>query len=69
MGQLHQIVEWVKKEGEAHALSRVRLKVLGVTLKEGIALAQVQPSTSCSEECLKAIRAAASDVVGAPCPV
>jgi hypothetical protein len=68
MTTLHEIVEWVRSSGEVHAVNRLRLKVLGTTIKEGIALNDVTPTTTCSDACLSKVRDAATAVVGSPCP-
>ncbi len=68
MNTLHEIVEWVKRDGEAHAINRLRLKVLATTIREGLALSEVTPETQCSRDCLIAVRKAAAEIVGRPAP-
>ena len=68
MSSIYQVVDWVRTNGDIHAISRLRLKVLATTLKEGVALGDVTPETKCSRECLDRVRQAASEVVGKPCP-
>ncbi len=67
--KLYQVLQWVKQEGEAKAIDRIRAKVLPVTIKESIYLNQVTPETECSPACLQAIIQAANQVVGKPCPI
>lgn len=68
MAKLHDVVTWVQAQGDMNALNRLRLRVLASTIKEGISLSDVTPSTTCSDDCLRRVRDAASDIVGKPCP-
>ena len=65
---LYEVLQWVKSNGEPMALVRMRLKLLPLTVREGIVLEEVSASTPCSAAYLSATRAIASEVVGSPCP-
>lgn len=67
-GSLYDILEWAKKNGEVKVLDRIRVHVLPVTMQEKIRINEVTPTTTCSSACLEAVRKAASNVVGKPCP-
>lgn len=67
-GELYKVVNWVRKNGEVKALDRLRVMVLPITMEEGIRLAAVEPTTSCSTRALSAVRNAATTVVGQNCP-
>ena len=67
--KLYNVIQWVKDNGKAHSVNRMRLKVLASTVKEGISLDKITPNTDCSDACLDAVRKAAATVVGKPCPV
>ncbi len=66
---LYDVLNWAKTNGEVKVVERIRLRVIGWTMREGISLANVHPDTKCSGECLDAVRRAASEVVGKPCPL
>jgi len=68
MSTLFDVLEWAKQNGEVKIIDRIRVQVLPVTMKEGIALNDVTKDTACSAECLDAVRKAASEIVGQPCP-
>lgn len=67
-GSLYDIIEWAKQNGEVKVVDRIRVKVLPVTMQEKIVIAEVTPSTACSPACLDAVRQAAINIVGKPCP-
>jgi len=67
--KLYEIVKWAEQSGERRAVARIKLMVLGPSLKEGVSLTQVAPTTACSPELLREVHEAASFVVGSPCPV
>lgn len=67
-GALYRVLAWAREHGEPRALERIRLKMVKLSVREGINLAEVEPDTKCSAEYLEAIRNIASEVVGAPCP-
>jgi hypothetical protein len=66
--RLYEILQWAAANGEANVVARIRLKVLPLTVKEGILLDKVKPETEVSEPYLRAVRDAVSQVVGKPCP-
>lgn len=66
---LHRILEWARKEGDVAAMSRLRVILLPLTVRERIVLERVGPSTTCSSEYLAAARRAASQAVGKECPL
>jgi hypothetical protein len=66
---LYQVIDWAKTNGEVKVLDRIKLKTLSKLVQERVTLDQVTPATTCSPELVAAVRAAASDVVGKPCPV
>ena len=68
-GSLYDILNWAKTNGEVNALLRIRIMVLPLSVKEGIILDQVKPTSTCSEQYLHAVRKAAQEVVGKPCPM
>ncbi len=67
--KLYDILEWVKSNGEVKAMDRLRVKVLPVTMKEGLVLTDVTYDTTCSPETLRVIRDAATEIVGKECPI
>lgn len=67
MGTLFSICEWVKKEGSPDAIDRLRVKILAVLMKEGVTMKSMTKDTVISPGALKAVSAAASEVVGKPC--
>ena len=69
MGSIFGVLEWAKREGEVKAIARIRMRVLGDSVKEGVRLGDVKPDTRCSPQLLNKIRVAASEIVGKPCPV
>lgn len=66
-GELHKILQWVEANGEVRALSRLRIKLMPLTMKEKICLDDVGPTTEVSSAYLDAARAAAEEIVGVPC--
>ena len=68
MGSLFKILDWARQQGETTAFDRIRVKTLPVTLDEMLWLDEVTPDTQCLEKTLEAVREAASEVVGRPCP-
>ncbi len=66
--KLFDVLEWVRASGGADALLRLRLKVLPLSVREGIILDRVDATTKCSDAYLAAARKAASEVVGKVCP-
>jgi hypothetical protein len=66
---IYDVVQWVRTNGDIHAINRLRLRTLATTIKEGISISQLSPQTSCSEACLETVRQAASEIVGQECPV
>jgi hypothetical protein len=67
-GSLYDILEWAKSNGEVKVIDRIRVMVLPITMKEKIMLTNVTKTTACSNECLDAVRKAATQVVGKACP-
>ncbi len=66
---LRRVVAWVREHGRDEAVQQVRMRVLPATIREGLRWDAVDDKTPCSPEYMQAVRAAASDVVGVPCPV
>jgi hypothetical protein len=66
--RLYDILQWATANGEVNVVARIRLKILPLTVKEGIVLDRVKPETVVSESYLKAVREVVSEVVGKPCP-
>lgn len=65
---LFKIVQWAIQNGDEKALARMKVFALGVLMKEGVFLEKVDANTTCSAECLAAVKEAAAKVVGKPCP-
>jgi hypothetical protein len=65
---LYEILQWAAANGEVNVVARIRLKILPLTVKEGIVLDRVKPETTVSPEYLQAVRDVVSQVVGRPCP-
>lgn len=68
-GNLYRIVEWARREGDIAAISRMRVILLPLTVRERIVLDRVALETTCSPTYLSAARRAASDAVGKECPL
>jgi hypothetical protein len=68
-GRLFRVLEWAKDNGDVTTMSRVRVMVLPMTVKERIVLDRVGPATTCSTEYLEAVRRAVNNVVGKECPL
>ncbi len=66
---LFEILEWVRANGDPTALLRIRIKLLPLSVKEGIIFDKVEPTTRCSDLYMKATRSAATEVVGRECPL
>lgn len=66
--KLFQIIDWAKKNGEVKAVDRIKIRALSALMAENIQIQNITESTDCSGGCLEAIRKAASEVVGKPCP-
>ena len=69
MATLYEIIRWVRQEGEIQAESRLRMRTLPFTAREGLAFSSIGPSTEASRELLVAMRREASAIVGKPCPL
>lgn len=67
-GTLLAVVQWTQMNGDVSALSRLRMMVLPLTVKEGIIFDRVDGTTKCSPQYLDAVRDAASKIVGKECP-
>lgn len=65
-GDLHRILQWTAAHGEVQALSRLRIKLMPLSIKERIVMDDVDPQTVVSAEYLAAARKAAEEIVGAP---
>ncbi len=68
MSDLYRIMQWATSNGEVKAVSRIRMKMLPISVKEHVNLGAVDASTQCSPEFLAAFRKTASDIVGKNCP-
>ncbi|SES28323.1 hypothetical protein [Rhizobium sp. NFR03] len=68
MTALYDIITWTRENGEVMAESRLRMRTLPFTAREGLAFASIGPSTHASEELVVVMRKEASAVVGMPCP-
>lgn len=67
-GDLHRILQWTRDNGEVRSFERLRLRMLRLTVREGIRLDRVTTDTSCSEDYLRRVREAATEIVGTQCP-
>ena len=65
---LFHLLQWAEENGEVKILHRIRLKAMLITLEEGINLAEVEPETLCSKDCLQAINHIITELVGKPYP-
>lgn len=65
---LQDIVAWTERHGDERALARLKMCALGHLLREKIDLTALTPTTTCSPECLRALREGAELIVGRPCP-
>jgi hypothetical protein len=63
-----RVVAWVREHGRDEAVQQVRMRVLARTIEEGLRWDAVE-ERPCSPAYLDAVRVAASEVVGVPCPV
>lgn len=68
-GRLFRVLEWARANGDVTTVSRVRVMLLPMTVKERIVLDRVGPTTSCSTQYLDAVLRAVNDVVGRECPL
>ena len=68
MTSLYKIVCWVRDHGEIEAESRLRIRTLPLTVREGIAFAQIGPSTQCSPQLMNAMLKEAAQVIGKSYP-
>ena len=68
-GTLFEILQWARENGDITAVDRIRIYVLPQIVTEGFVFSEVGPSTTCSPVLLDAVRSAASEVVGKPCPI
>lgn len=67
-GELYSVIEWARKHGDVSTVSRLRMRVLPLTIKEHIIFDKVDANTSCSSQYLDAVRQAASELVGKEYP-
>lgn len=67
-GELNSVLAWVRTNGGRTMFNRLRIKILPQTVREGVVLDEVNAETTCSEAYLEAVRKAASDLLGQPCP-
>lgn len=65
---LYQILQWVKRNGDADTLARLRLKLLPETVREGIIFDRVTPDTDCSEQYLASMRRNIREMLGKDAP-
>lgn len=65
---LNDVVLWVKSQGNVKSFERLRLRLLGDALEEGIFWSKVDVNTTCSPAFLAKARKVASEIVGKPCP-
>ena len=65
---LYEIICWVRKHGEIQAESRLRIRTLPLTVREGISFDQIGPSTKGSPQLIDAMLREASLIVGESCP-
>ena len=65
---LYDIICWVRDQGEIQAESRLRIRTLPLTVREGIAFAQIGPSTQGSPQLLNAMVREATQVIGKAYP-
>ncbi len=68
-GRLYRILEWARVNGDVSTVSRIRMMVLPLTVKERIILDRVDATTVCSRAYLDAVRVAVKTVVGKECPL
>lgn len=66
---LFDVLSWVRQQGDPSAYIRLRLKLLPLSVREGLVLDEVQPMTSCSPDYLETARRMASEIVGRPFPM
>lgn len=67
-GELMRVLQWTRDNGEVRAFERLRLKMLRLTVREGIRLDRVTLDTKCSPDYLREVRTVATEIVGMPCP-
>ena len=60
---LHALIRWLRTEGPPRALDRVRLKMLGSTLKHKVDLEEVGPDTKVPDEYLDRFADVAAEVM------
>ena len=65
---LFAIVTWVRENGEVHSESRLRIRTLPLTMREGIPFTNIGPATNASPALIKAMLKEAALVVGKPFP-
>ncbi|TPV95975.1 MAG: hypothetical protein B7733_07205 [Myxococcales bacterium FL481] len=69
MATAHQIISWVRDEGNVEAVNRLRLRVIKSLVRHKTTLEQLTPRTHADPELVAELRQAASEVVNKPCPV
>lgn len=65
---IHDLISWVKAEGEVKAFERLRLRMLGPALEEGLYWSRIDPSTNVSDAFFAKAREVATEIVGKPYP-
>lgn len=63
---IYDIVRWVRDHGEVQAESRLRIRTLPFTVREGIAFAQIGPKTQASRNLVSAMLREAAAIIGRP---
>lgn len=69
MASVYDVLVWAKSNGEHNVTDRIRLKVLPLSVQEKIMFNAINNSTQCSPAYLAAVKKAASEAVGKPCPL
>jgi hypothetical protein len=65
---LFEVLRWVRQQGDPSAYIRLRLKLLPLSVREGLVLDEVEPLTACSPDYLDTARKVAGEIVGRPYP-
>ena len=68
MAAANEILQWVRRNGEVMAVSRLSVRLMDAALKERVLVRGINESTLCSEEFLREMRREASIIVGKQCP-
>jgi hypothetical protein len=68
MKTAYEVIDWVEKNGEPLALSRLYVRMISFSVSAGVDLRKATVSTRCSPQYLAILHEQASTVAGKRCP-